>query len=90
MARDIRQHALACAAYRWQGTNRQQATDATVIDTAREFEAYLRGRTADDVVDAILAELSDRSGFDGWWQGIDLDVRVEIGHALRRIIEGTS
>jgi hypothetical protein len=39
------------------------------------------------IVDDILAELSDRSGFDGWWGDIDPDIQTEIRQALAARVE---
>jgi hypothetical protein len=30
------------------------------------------------IVDAVLKDLHDRSGFDGWWGMIDDDVRLDV------------
>lgn len=34
----------------------------------------------------ILSELNDRSGFDGWWDGIDDDIQKEIHETIAKII----
>ncbi len=30
------------------------------------------------IVEAVLADLRDRAGFDGWWENIDEDIQAEI------------
>ena len=37
-----------------------------------------REQVAEELVRAIIADLSDRSGFDHCWDGTDEDVRQEI------------
>lgn len=34
----------------------------------------------------ILSELNDRSGFDGWWDGIDADIQKEIHESIAKIV----
>lgn len=39
-----------------------------------------------NTTDKIIAELSDRGGFDGWWDSIDSDIQDEIKNDLRKIV----
>lgn len=39
-------------------------------------------RLAVRIVNAVLTDLNDRSGFDHWWCTIDPDIQREIRHAL--------
>lgn len=39
------------------------------------------------IVDAVLRNLDDRSGFDGWWGDLDTDIQAEIRRALRGDVE---
>lgn len=39
-------------------------------------------RFAEGVVQAVLAELEDRGGFDHWWGAIDHEAREEIVETL--------
>ncbi len=41
---------------------------------------------AEEAVDIIILDMSDRSGFDDFWDGIDGDTQVEIRRAWREII----
>jgi hypothetical protein len=45
------------------------------------------GTAPQGIAEAVLAELEGRSGFDGWWGGIDADIRSEIRAALAERIE---
>lgn len=42
---------------------------------------------AHEAVDAILADLTDRGGFGGTWDGIDDDIRAEIRAELVKHVE---
>ena len=44
------------------------------------------GVRSENIVDAVLKDLEDRSGFDWWWDGIDEDVQAEIRSALVEIV----
>lgn len=35
---------------------------------------------------AILALLSDRQGFDDWWESIDSDTQIEIAEEIEAIV----
>lgn len=44
---------------------------------------------AEQAVMLVFHELDQRSGFDGWWDGIDKDVQVEvIAACVCRLMEG--
>lgn len=36
------------------------------------------------IVKAVITDLSDRSGFDHWWDDIDSGIRAEIRRELKR------
>lgn len=42
---------------------------------------------SDAIVTAILKELKGRSGFDGWWDGCDTGIRIEIVETLIAIVD---
>jgi len=44
-------------------------------------------RTAEMIVEAILENLEDRSGFDHWWDGLDDGTASEIRQKLADIVE---
>jgi hypothetical protein len=58
------------------------------MDTGQEGN----GMIENDVVDAVLNDLEDRSGFDWWWDDIDPDIREEIKAELaakvRTVLDG--
>lgn len=39
---------------------------------------YNVGRIANEIIDGIIADLSDRRGLRQEWEGIDEDIRLEI------------
>ena len=42
---------------------------------------------AEMIVDQVLDELQRRAGFDGWWDGIDLDTKADIRSVLASKVE---
>lgn len=40
-----------------------------------------------EIVDKMLNELYDRTGFSDWWDSIDVDVQQEIEDSLVSIVE---
>lgn len=43
--------------------------------------------TEELIVDQIIANLSDRSGFDAWWEQIEPDIRDEIKESLIKNVQ---
>lgn len=41
----------------------------------------------DELVDAIIANLKARKGFDEWWDSIDWDIQYEILTDLTQIVQ---
>lgn len=41
---------------------------------------------AGSFVKKMISALSDRGGFDGWWDGIDEDIKTEIVEELAEIL----
>ena len=42
---------------------------------------------AQEIVAAILNDLDDRGGFDGWWGSIDSETQEEIKRALKEVVD---
>lgn len=45
----------------------------------KKTKAYL-------LVNNLLSELNDRSGFDNWWDDLDTNIKLEIKEELANII----
>ena len=52
--------------------------------TDRKPYAFKLETMADKIADAVLADLTDRSGFDAFWSDIDGSIRQEIRSAIGR------
>lgn len=41
---------------------------------------------AEKIVSAVMLDLSDRSGFDGWWGSVDEDVQLDVVTDLEDVV----
>lgn len=46
------------------------------------FKKFSQKDLAENIIHDIFDELTDRSGFNGWWDGIDGDIQQEIRNTL--------
>lgn len=48
--------------------------------------ATIEEEKSSQIVEAILSDLKDRGGFDGFWDGIDDDLQEEIVEELTQLV----